>query len=232
MVLEDGLYLNCGKILSIERATGKVLWASEDFGHGYGTPLAFEMNGVPSLAVLNGEGVGVIDRRTGKTTGFHEFKGTQRGINASTPVLLDGDLFIASGTIPACGRFKAAEDGLEAVWENREMVTRFSGCVTMNNHLYGFDGGVLKCVDAQGASIWAERGIENGAVTGAGDRLLVMGGNGELQVIKASPEGYALLSKVSIFEPGEARFWTKPILVNGIIYCRNSKGKLVARDHR
>ena len=28
------------------------------------------------------------------------------------------------------------------------------------------------------------------------------------------------------------RFWTKPILVNGIVYCRSSQGTLVARDHR
>ena len=232
MVLEDGLFLNCGKILSIERKTGKILWASEDFGHAYGTPLAFVKDGVPSLAVLNARGIGVIDRRTGETVAFREFSGKQLGINASTPVLMGEELFIASGTIPACGLFQLGKDGIEAVWENREMVTRFSGCVAMNEHLYGFDGEVLKCIDAQGKAQWSERGIGNGAVTGAGDRLLVMGANGELQVVKASPAGYEVLSKVALWEADSAKFWTKPILVNGIIYCRSNKGQLIARDHR
>jgi len=63
-----------------------------------------------------------------------------------------------------------------------------------------------------------------------GDRLLVMGGTSELIVAKANPERFEELSRVQLFEEG--RYWTKPILVNGIVYCRSSKGTLVARDHR
>ena len=100
----------------------------------------------------------------------------------------------------------------------------------VGDHLYGFDRQILECMDGEGNSMWSERGIGNGAVLAAGDRLLVMGGTGELIVAKASPEAYEVLSKVKLFEEG--RFWTKPILVNGVIYCRNSKGALVARDHR
>ncbi len=64
----------------------------------------------------------------------------------------------------------------------------------------------------------------------AGDRLLVMGGTGELIIAKAAPEKYEELSRAPLFDAG--RYWTKPILVNGIIYCRSSKGEMVARDHR
>ena len=62
------------------------------------------------------------------------------------------------------------------VLENREMVNSFSGCVRVADHLYGFDGQILKCIDLDGKSAWMERGIGNGAVLAAGDRLLVMGG--------------------------------------------------------
>ena len=30
----------------------------------------------------------------------------------------------------------------------------------------------------------------------------------------------------------EGVYWTKPVLVDGIIYCRSNEGGLVARDHR
>ena len=33
------------------------------------------------------------------------------------------------------------------------------------------------------------------------------------------------------FDDG-AKYWTKPILVGGLIYCRSSNGGLVCRDHR
>ncbi len=229
-ILDDGVYLNCGKLLSIERDTGKVLWASEDFGHAYGTPLAFEIEGKPALAVMNAKGLGVVDRAEGKTIGVYEMSGTQRGIHAATPVLLGDKLFVAAGTVPGCALLEMGAEGVQPVWENREMVTSFSGAVAMGGNLFGFDGKVLKCVDSTGRTLWSERGIDNGAVTGAGDRLIVMGGNGELQIVAATPAGYELQSKAELFDAG--RYWTKPVLVDGVIYCRSSKGRLVARDHR
>ena len=95
---------------------------------------------------------------------------------------------------------------------------------------FGFDGAILKCVDEAGEKAWSKRGIGNGAVLAAGDRLLVMGGTGELIVAKATETEYTELSKVQLFDEG--KYWTKPILCNGIIYCRSSKGTMVARDHR
>ncbi|MDA1265054.1 MAG: PQQ-binding-like beta-propeller repeat protein, partial [Planctomycetota bacterium] len=43
LVVGDELLLNCGRLLRIDKKTGKVRWRSEDFGHGYGTPAAFTL---------------------------------------------------------------------------------------------------------------------------------------------------------------------------------------------
>ncbi|MEM9378865.1 MAG: PQQ-binding-like beta-propeller repeat protein [Planctomycetota bacterium] len=231
LVVGDELFVNCGRILSIDKETGDVLWRSEDYGHGYGTPIAFELDGAKLLAATNGKKVCVVNQKDGSEVASVEFAGKTRGINAATPVLIEENtIFVTSGTLGAGARF-ALEDGqLVEVWQNRKMVNSFSGCVKVGDHLYGFDKQILECIDVDGNSMWSERGIGNGAVLAAGKRLLVMGGTGELIVAKASPEAYEVLSKVKLFEEG--RFWTKPILVNGVIYCRNSKGALVARDHR
>ncbi|MEM9803324.1 MAG: PQQ-binding-like beta-propeller repeat protein, partial [Planctomycetota bacterium] len=231
LVVGDDLFLNCGRILSIDKETGDVLWRSDDYGHGYGTPIAFELDGENLLAATNGAKVCVVNQEDGSEVASVEFAGKTRGINAATPVLIEENtIFVTSGTLGAGARY-AIEDGkLVEVWQNREMINSFSGCVKVGDHLYGFDRQILECMDVEGNSMWSERGIGNGAVLAAGDRLLVMGGTGELIVAKASPEAYEVLSKVKLFEEG--RFWTKPILVNGVIYCRNSKGALVARDHR
>ena len=64
----------------------------------------------------------------------------------------------------------------------------------------------------------------------AGDRLLVHTGKGELAVVKATPEAYEELSREKVTSGGVC--WTMPILVDGRIYMRSSKGQVVARDHR
>ncbi|MDA1266809.1 MAG: hypothetical protein O2816_17145, partial [Planctomycetota bacterium] len=174
--------------------------------------------------------LGVVSRADGSTRYFHPYAGKQPGIHAATPVVIGDALFVSAGTIPSSGLFALAEEEVQPVWESRDMVSSFSGSVLMGGHLYGFGGQVLECIDLEGKVQWSERGIGNGAVSGAGDRLLVMGGDGALRVAKATPAGFEVLSEVPLFEEG--RYWTKPVLVNGIIYCRSSKGRVIARDHR
>lgn len=230
LLVDGDMYLNCGRLLSIDKKSGEVLWASKDYGDGYGTPLALEVNGKKALAVLNGDGVAVVDRASGDELYFYPFTGERRGVNASTPIAIDDAMFVSSGKIPAGALLAFDEKELIPVWENREMATSFSGCVRIGDYLYGYDQTILKCVDLEGQPHWAERGIGNGAVLGAGDRVLAMGATGELIVFEATPEKFNELSRVKLFEAGN--FWTKPVLVNGIVYCRSSKGVLVARDHR
>lgn len=230
LLLDDGMYLNCGRLLAIDKENGEVLWRTEDYGHGYGTPLALEVDGEPALAVVNGRGVAVVARETGEELYYRDFAGRNLGVSAATPILIDDALFVSSGTVPAGALLAFAEGELVPVWENREMVNTLSGCVRVGDHLYGFDQGVLKCIDLEGETRWQERGIGNGAVTAAGERLLVMGATGELIVAEATPEELRVLSRTELFDAG--KYWSKPILVNGIVYCRSSEGRLVARDHR
>ena len=230
LIVGDELLLNCGRLLSIDKKTGKVLWASKDYGEAYGTPSVFEHGGEPVIAALNGEGVGIVSRADGAERFFHSFTGKNRGVNAATPILIDDALFVSSGKIPG-GALLAFGDGeMVPVWENREMVNSFTGSVRIGEHLYGFDQSILKCIDFDGTPQWQERGIGNGALSGTPERLLVMGGTGELIIAEATPSELKVLSRKKLFEEG--RFWTKPILVNGIIYCRNSRGHMIARDHR
>ena len=230
LVIGDELILNCGKVLSLDKATGEARWVSRDFGHGYGTAAAFELEGKPVVAVLNGNGVGIVSREDGEELYFHDFPGQGRGVNAATPVAIDDALFVSSGPRGAAALLAFSEGEVIPVWENRNMANSFSGCVRIGDNLYGFHQSILKCIDIDGQTQWEQRGLGNGAVTGTPKRLVVMTAKGELIVIAATPGGYEEQSKVRLFEEGN--YWTKPILVNGIIYCRSSEGRLIARDHR
>jgi len=227
----DRLILNAGKVLCLSKEDGALRWSSKDYGQAYATPTRLEVAGKPVVAVLNGGGLGVLDPADGAELYSHGFgSGQSRGVTASAPVAIDGTVFVASQPAGGGARLAFGADGVQVLWENKTLVTGLSEAVLVNGHLYGFDNEVLKCVDVAGNEKWSRRGIGAGAVMGTPERILVMGGDGALTVVKASPEGYEELSRAELFESG--RFWTKPILVGGVIYCRSSEGSLVARDHR
>jgi len=230
LVLGDELYVNVGKVLSLDKKTGKTKWTSKDYGHAYSTPVPFEWEGKSTLAVFNGAGLVLIGRKDGKELAFHEWK-TQYDVNAASPIVVEDALFISSGYNRGGALVAMTDEGLVPVWETRSMKTQMSGGVLMDGHLYGFDDSVLKCFGLDGEEKWAERGLGKGALLGAPGRLVVMSAKGELVVATASPEGYEELSRAKVIDDGGV-FWTTPVLVDGLIYGRSNRGTLVCRDHR
>ena len=69
-----------------------------------------------------------------------------------------------------------------------------------------------------------------GSVIAADGKLIALGEDGMLYIAEVTSEGYNELSKMSTGL--EKLCWTPPVLANGIIYCRNDKGTLVAIDVR
>lgn len=231
LVLADQVLLNVGPILAVDKATGETRWTSKDYGHAYATPAAFERGGKELLAVFNGDGLAVIDRADGsEVMGTFEWE-TQYQVNASTPIVIDDAIFISSGYNHGGALVAMTNEGLVPVWETRDMKTQMSGAVRIGEHLYGFDDAVLKCFSLDGEELWAERGLGKGALLGSPDRLVVLSASGELIVAKASPAGYEELAREAVIDDGGV-FWTRPVLVDGRIYCRSSKGTLVSRNHR
>ena len=228
LVLGDELIVNVGKVVSLDKKTGEVRWVSDEFGAAYSTPAAFEWNGKPALAVFNAS-IAIIEREKGTTITKREWK-TDYDINAATPIVIDDAIFISSGYNHGSALLAMSDEGLEPVWESRAMRNHMSGCVLIDDHIFGFDDKVLKCIGLDGEVKWSERGTGEGALMGSPNRLIVMNGDGELVIAKATPAGYEELSKTKVFDSGV--FWSKPVIVDGLIYCRNSEGVLVVRDHR
>ena len=115
------------------------------------------------------------------------------------------------------------------------MHNQMSPAVLIGGHLYGCSGqgggkGELRCVDLKDGSIkWKEPSAGVGALMAADGRLIVLGEKGELIIAEATPAGFKALARAQVTG---GRCWTVPVLSNGLIYCRNSKGDLVCVDVR
>ena len=105
-----------------------------------------------------------------------------------------------------------------------------NAAVLFEGHLYGVDGdttdkATLKCVEfATGTEKWSHPGFGSGAVLIANGHLIALGGTGELFMAPASPKAFEPLTQAQVIG---GKTWTAPVLANGRLYCRNSRGDLV-----
>ena len=229
LVRGDQVIVNVGIVLALDKNSGEEVWASRNTGEAYSTPVLMSAHGRDHMLVFNSEGLVVLDPSSGKETTSYPWK-TKYDVNAATPIVLGNRIFISSGYNHGCAMLELTEDGLESIWESKEMRSHMSGCVHWEGHLYGFDDKTLKCLDLEGNEQWSKRGLGEGALMVADGKLIVLSSKGELIIADASPGGFAEVSSARVLESGEC--WASPVLVNGLIYCRNSEGDIVCRDHR
>lgn len=229
LVLDDMIVMNVGHVIALKR-NGASLWRTRDYGHCYSTPVDMKLGKRKCLAVFSSKGLTVLDRKSGKqVTRTFPWK-TKYDVNAATPVVIGDRIFISSGYGHGCAMLQVKGKKLEPSWESKVMRTQMSGAVLYEDHLYGFDDATLRCIDLAGKEKWSKRGLGKGALVIAGGRLVIMGQRGDLVIAAATPDGFQGLARTRVVSGGVC--WTTPVVAGGLIYCRNSLGDLVCRDHR
>jgi len=236
LVLDEAVIVNIGRTLALDKTSGKTLWETKDYGYSYAVPMPFEHGGRALLAVFNGSGLAVLERKSGAEVALYPWK-SEYNVNSAMPIVVEGSLFISTGYNKKGCALLELEDGegkdgakLEPVWQSSEMNNTMTGCVLFDGLLYGFDDAVLKCLTPGGDAHWSERGLGKGTLMASDGRLIVLSEKGELSVAPAGEKGFTPLFRRQLFTEGVC--WTTPVLANGVLYCRNSKGTLIALDHR
>ena len=231
LVLEEAVILNLGRVFAFERKTGKLLSVTDkNYGDAYATARDCTLAGKQLLAIFAGNGLILLDRETLAEVASHKWE-TRYNVNAATPLIAGNDeILISSGYGHGGALLRYTEDGFEVVWEVKHFRNHMATSVLIGDHFYGIDEAQLRCLDRKGEEQWKLRGIGKGAMSAAGDKLLLMTSDGELVVAKADSGEFKELSREKVLDGGV--YWTMPVLANGRIYCRNSKGGVVCRDHR
>lgn len=230
LVLDDMVVVHVGRVFAFEKGSKKIRWESADYGHAYSTPTACKLGGKDVLAVMGGKSLVLLDPRSGSELAQTKWE-TKYDVNAASPVQVDEErIWISSGYGHGGAMVRFDGKSCEELWSTKGMRNQMATSILIGEHLYGLDEAVLKCFDLEGKEVWVQRGIGKGALSAAGDRLLVHTGKGELAVVKATPEAYQELYREKVTSGGVC--WTMPVLVDGRIYMRSSKGQVVVRDHR
>jgi outer membrane protein assembly factor BamB len=224
------LLLNAGtRGTALDKATGKLVWNNGKTPPGYSSAVPFAMDGQAAAAFLTAREVAAVEIKTGKLLWKHPWK-TDYDANIADPVIEGDRVFISSAYKSGCAQVQFSVSPPRELWRHKEMQTHFNSAVLVGGYLYGVDGeadkpALFKCLDWKTGEVkWSSKGLGLGAVMAAEGKLIILGEKGELVIAEATPAAFKPLARAQVLG---GKCWTSPVLAQGRIYCRNSKGDLV-----
>lgn len=212
-----------GAIVAYDKKTGSEVWKCGSDLPSYGTPYPFAFQGNRYIVGFVASAAVIADAKTGREVGRIPWE-TDYDINAASPIYHDGHLFLTSGYKTGCSLLKIAKKGHDLsftpVWQSKVLLNKFQSCILLDGKLYTSDQKAFKCVDFMtGTEHWVQRRMKHGTLVLADGYLYFLTQDGQLQIGKASPNGFNPETKADILS---GRCWSVPVLHNGRIYARNS----------
>ncbi len=211
--------------VALDKATGNTVWTALDEKMSYSSPVAFTAAGQRQAAFFAAYSLTGLALEDGRQLWQLPWK-TRWDVSASTPIFIPPDkLFISTGDDSGAAVLQVTGSGddiaVEKIWQNKKMKTHFGTAIHYQGHLYGFDKSILKCLDATtGEEKWKTRGYGKGSLLIADGHLFIIGEEGQLGLVEATPETFREKSKSQIFN---GRCWTVPSIADGRIYARDEK---------
>ena len=148
--------------------------------------------------------------------------------SCSQPRLLaDNRMFLSKGYGIGCAVFRM-EPGASEPWATEgewasqgSLKTKFANVVIHDGHAYGLSDGILECVRlSDGKRAWKRGRYGQGQVLAVGSLLLVLGEDGELVVVEATPEKHRQLASMAALE---GQTWNNLCLSGDRLLVRNAQ---------
>lgn len=213
---------SAGSLAAFDKRTGERKWSCGDAPAGYATPYPFTFGGKRYVVGFTGVGFIIADAETGLAKWEQPWV-TDWKVNAATPLFHDGHLLMSSGYRmgSALYQLQSNENGLAGrqVWKSDVLMNKFQTAVLVEGNLYSSDQKALVCVDfLTGKERWRKHRIKHSPLFTAEGHLIMLTEDGHLQIAKADPAGFELLTDAAILS---GRCWTVPVLHAGKLYVRN-----------
>jgi outer membrane protein assembly factor BamB len=228
-VVDDLLIVaTSGRLAGYDRATGTPRWTRQTGGGGYSSPHFATIDGVPQIVLLNASGSMSVAPADGRVLWNHPWEGSAAILQPAVGV--EGGLLVSAGDMMGglgIRRLGVSHAGsqwrVEERWTSRGLKPYFNDYVVHNGHAYGFDGSILSCIDlSDGARKWKGGRYGQGQVVLLQDQdlLLVLSEEGELALVRATPDQFNEVGRVKVIE---GKTWNHPVVVGDLLLVRNGE---------
>jgi outer membrane protein assembly factor BamB len=224
---------NNKSVVAYNKMTGAPVWKSLSDQQAYVSPMLVELGGRRQILIVSASRVLAVVPETGALLWSYPWD-TSMGINVSQPIIVDKNhFFISSGYGKGAALVEVKGSGQNftatTIWENVNMKNKFNSSVLYNGYVYGLDEGILTCLDVNtGDRKWKGGRYGYGQLVMASGHLIVATEDGDLALVKASPDAH---QEVVRFAAIEGKTWNHPAIADGRLFVRNAE-EMAAFDLR
>jgi outer membrane protein assembly factor BamB len=213
-----------GKLVAYDLATGKPRWLGPDGGGSYSSPRLMTTDGITEVLLMSETGAVGVAPSDGAVLWKYALSGfpiVQPGLTS------EGDILVSVSEGGGIHRLAVAHGSggwtVEERWKSPGLKPYFNDFVVHNGHAYGFDGGILACIDLKdGKRTWKGGRYGHGQLILLSDQdvLLVLSEEGELALVSAVPDQFKELAR---FPAIEGKTWNHPVLAGDVLLVRNGE---------
>jgi outer membrane protein assembly factor BamB len=226
VVDDDVIVAASGKLAAFDVTNGEPRWVSASIGGSYSSPQLATLDGIEQVVLLGGSGAAAVAPATGARLWDAKWESAVTIVQPA--VIGDRDILIttaASSGGEGVRRLAIAHAGAkwtaEERWTSNGLKPYFNDYVVNKGYAYGFDGSILSCIDLNdGARKWKGGRYGNGQLVLLPDQdlLLVTTEEGEIALVKATPDQFTEIARVPALE---GKTWNHPVLVKDVLLVRN-----------
>ncbi|HEX2970404.1 MAG TPA: PQQ-binding-like beta-propeller repeat protein [Bacteroidales bacterium] len=223
LVTDSAIYIGIsGKMLAYNAKTGDLLWQGEDGGESYCSPQLMNINGNQMIVFNNGAGVFGHSPSDGKMLWSVPISGSriiQPAFPGKDEILIDmGNI---KGLKLVSVKSESGKWNTEELWTTNKLKPYFNDLVIHKDHVYGFDGPVLTCIDIRNGEKKWRGGRFSGEILLLADQdlLIVLTEKGEIVLVNAKPDEYKELAHLKAIE---GKTWNHPAIAGNILVVRNA----------
>jgi outer membrane protein assembly factor BamB len=228
VVIDDLVVLGIdGQLVAYERETGKPRWFGPVHGWSHSSPQIMTIDGVVQILLASNYGLTSVAPDGGVLWEYESRGGaiTQPARMSESELLFS----VLNSPMGSSGTRRLAVDQSSGKWSVQErwissgLKPYYNDFVINKGYAFGFDGSILAAIDLRdGKRVW------KGGRYGAGqmvlladqDLLLVTSEEGELALVRATPDQFTEVARVKGIE---GKTWNHPVVVGDVLLVRNGE---------
>ena len=216
---------NGWSVAAYDHRSGDVVWHVLDDGTAYTSPMLTVLGGVRQIIVVTDARLAGLTPEDGTLLWDYPWQ-VSMVPNISQPLIVSPTrLFLSAGYGKGAVLVELTHENsrftASTVWETNRMKNKFSSSVLVDGYIYGLDESILACIDANtGELMWKGGRYGYGQLLAADDHLVVLTEDGDLVLVRATPEGH---EEVAGFRAIEGKTWNVPALSDGLLFVRNTR---------